>query len=955
MDHNLLLMNCRTFRKIAICVFFLSVLASGRAQGLFKIYPDMPYGGDKLELLPSGNYRLVNMNLYYDSYSGVDRGTRFYESEITPGGTALSGEHFLFGYYTWRLPDASYLRFETDWVISGTNFNFIKSHGLQDTLWSLPVEMPQGGDFTEWMAVDQNEAGEIFVVGLWFDLDGPTIAKFIVLKITADGTLLSQSTYQITPPGVYYNDLLTRLQCTPDGGCMLALTQFGANYATNIIKIGPDQSIQWVIDVPPFNDLLVTPDGGCIIATGQYTQIKRLNALGETQWLTQDLFFPNGTNNVAVPVDDGGFVIFGCSSYQTGAVKIDSNGTIQWKRTYRLRSEGQFYIQEGQKLANGDLLWTGRYTSPDTAQTGPFLIRMDSNGVIFKNHLAGRIAYDENVDCAVQPNENAMPGWVFKMESAGTIQYGTTDADGHYAFSEVDTGAVSLTPLIQNYLWEGCAPVINGYVPPDSSDYTLQLDVPIQAVGECPVLTVDLAAPFLRRCFDNNYALKCCNYGNASAEDAYAEVILPPHLWMQSASHPYSQSGQTLTFPLGTLDPFECVDIHFIVIPDCDSTELGESMCLSARIWPDSICAPIPGWSGALIEVSAACDGDSVRFLLENIGNVPTSPSLNFIVIDDHVMSLSGEYALAEGGQKTLAVPADGSTWRLTAEQEPNAPGAQMPSVAVEACVGGQGGPFNTGFVVQWPNENGSPFADRDCHVLVGAFDPNDKQAAPLGVDAAHFIYPNNPIEYLIQFQNTGTDTAFTVVLRDTVSSLLDAGSVRPGASSHPYTWSLSGAGILTFTFDNILLPDSNVNEAASRGFVQFTLQQQAELPDGTLLENRAGIYFDFNDPVITNTVFHTVGRDFLPTVETLEATQAKQSLLILPTPASGAVTAMLPDPFLKGGFLRLYDAFGRVQQTVYTQGASVEISRNKLPGGVYWLLWNGENGRVYSGKVVWN
>ena len=92
-------------------------------------------------------------------------------------------------------------------------------------------------------------------------------------------------------------------------------------------------------------------------------------------------------------------------------------------------------------------------------------------------------------------------------------------------------------------------------------------------------------------------------------------------------------------------------------------------------------------------------------------------------------MTLQGNYSLAAHASRTETFPADGSTWRLQSEQEPNAPGAAMPSVAVEGCATG-GGPFSTGFVTQWPNENGSPFWERDCHTLINSYDPNAKQAA---------------------------------------------------------------------------------------------------------------------------------------------------------------------------------------------------------------------------------
>ena len=66
------------------------------------------------------------------------------------------------------------------------------------------------------------------------------------------------------------------------------------------------------------------------------------------------------------------------------------------------------------------------------------------------------------------------------------------------------------------------------------------------------------------------------------------------------------------------------------------------------------------------------------------------------------------------------------------------------------------------------------------------------------------------------------------------------------------------------FIFNNIQLPDSNVNEPASHGFVKFKINQRANNPLGTVIENKAGIYFDFNEAVITNSTHHVLGENFV-------------------------------------------------------------------------------------------
>ncbi|MGH1433616.1 MAG: FG-GAP-like repeat-containing protein [Lewinella sp.] len=139
------------------------------------------------------------------------------------------------------------------------------------------------------------------------------------------------------------------------------------------------------------------------------------------------------------------------------------------------------------------------------------------------------------------------------------------------------------------------------------------------------------------------------------------------------------------------------------------------------------------------------------------------------------------------------------------------------------------------------------------------AYDPNDKQVYPNRSEQLPFTENytlfDEKLMYTLRFQNTGTDTAFNIVLRDQLSEDLDWATFTPGSSSHPYEATLHDDGLLEFHFRDILLPDSTVNEPGSHGFVQFEISALLGLPEGTVIENTAGIYFDFNPPIITNTI----------------------------------------------------------------------------------------------------
>ena len=98
------------------------------------------------------------------------------------------------------------------------------------------------------------------------------------------------------------------------------------------------------------------------------------------------------------------------------------------------------------------------------------------------------------------------------------------------------------------------------------------------------------------------------------------------------------------------------------------------------------------------------------------------------------------------------------------------------------------------------------------------------------------------------------------MVITDTLPAALDAATIQWGPLSHAGTASLSGGGVVTYTFANILLPDSGANEAASHGFASFRIRPVSGLPVGTSISNEANIFFDFNPPVITDPHVLTTG-----------------------------------------------------------------------------------------------
>jgi uncharacterized repeat protein (TIGR01451 family) len=146
---------------------------------------------------------------------------------------------------------------------------------------------------------------------------------------------------------------------------------------------------------------------------------------------------------------------------------------------------------------------------------------------------------------------------------------------------------------------------------------------------------------------------------------------------------------------------------------------------------------------------------------------------------------------------------------------------------------------------------------------LRGAVDPNDKIESNGGIIGSDYITQGKYLNYTIRFQNTGTDTAFSVIVRDTLDNKLNWSTFEMVTASHPYTVSITNQNKIEWTFSNINLPDSNINEPLSHGYLSYRVKPKSTAVVGDVINNLASIYFDYNLPVATNNALTLVQDNF--------------------------------------------------------------------------------------------
>lgn len=569
--------------------------------------------------------------------------------------------------------------------------------------------------------------------------------------------------------------------------------------------------------------------------------------------------------------------------------------------------------------------------------------------------ISGTVFDDSNQDCGYNGSESGLAGWVVEAthNSTGRTFYSLTDAQGNYQFY-LPLGDYAVTALPPGASWSTCNP--GTVISLGSAGQTATHHIPAQYVVSCSELTVDISSPRLRRCFNSYYYVEVCNTGTEVATAPLATVLLDDFLEYQVANpDPVSIDGQLLTFQLPDLEPGQCHEFWIQVLVSCDAV-LGQTHCTEVKVTQDSICTPTdPLWSGASLELSADCDEQAgqVSFTLTNTGTGGMTEPVSFIIVEDGVMIMGSDgntSMLAPAMSETFTYPADGSVYTFQADQVSFHPYSSHLSLSVEGCPQDSG--FITGLVTQLGSSTATPAHDILCMENTGAFDPNDKLALPTGYGPKHYIRPGQRLDYTLRFQNTGTDTAFTVVIRDTLSDFLDVGSLQPGPSSHPYRVQLTEARTLVFTFDNIGLVDSFTNAAGSQGFVSYSIAPDRLAPLETRISNRAAIYFDFNEPVITNTVFHTLGENFIEITDWVRNPAGPiVRLQLWPNPGREKVNVAVFDaPQGRDLSVRLFDMQGRLLQKAVLSGDQAAIPLTGLPSGTYLIqLTDGQTVMGYA------
>ena len=222
--------------------------------------------------------------------------------------------------------------------------------------------------------------------------------------------------------------------------------------------------------------------------------------------------------------------------------------------------------------------------------------------------------------------------------------------------------------------------------------------------------------------------------------------------------------------------------------------------------------------------------------------------------------------------------------------------------------------------------------------LLGNSYDPNDKnvfkeqyywnngmyELSDLNVDI------QDKLTYTIRFQNTGTAPAQNIYIQDTLSANLDWSTFELLSTSHPMIVNHLGNGILRFEFDNIWLVDSSVSQDLSQGYLTYRITENSNcFIVGSEIKNTAYIYFDWNDPIITNTTYNI-------NLEKWGLNELNNDMLnLFPNPSSGIVN-IKSNELIEG--IEVFDLYGKPLYQLNSVSSEYQIDLSSFAAGNYIL-----------------
>lgn len=873
-------------------------------------------------------------------------------------------------HYFQKSNDNGYIALINEGVLS--NYAIIKFDFNGNILWkkSLPNE------FTNTLKIISNTQGQIYLID--FSIGPATSFKsqnsygmedIWIVKLDKNGNKIWDKIYggiydEFCRKALFVNNnklVVFGYSSSEANGNKTSNKQYGGGttrYEPWVLEIDSNgiikKDIMMLADFnAPFSEFfnsVSTPDKGFLcqlIYSNSGLHSEKLVRLDSNYSIVWQGFNNNATSNISF-VNDTMFDFFASQDFTGNIVlrKINTQGNVVWSQSF---PDSNGFIRFNRLYYNDKRFLFWNWDNLSSFQGvhllgSPNWIWLDKN----KSSISGSIFPDFNADCNLnKPTEYTIPNVIVRNKAENTYAI-INDSNYTIYIFEKDTAVLEVVNL-DGSLYTSCGKnsiTLNM----SSNNDTSGIDFPIRSKksGHC-INIISFSSGLLRPGRWGDYQLNFQNNAFDTAYNAYIEIELDMST-IDSIVSPYafSQIGNILKFNLGHIKPFGYGAISYSIKLKT-SVVIGSSQCHRAKVFPHCSLYPSNGYDGSDIKASVKCLGNNtVELELENAGSQNQAQRGKLAIYQDESLLKQDSFKMDKGTSSKFQYQLDDNKVFTAEVYSSNAHPVTPILIRHQDLCANKRPIISNNPVVNFYSHDEAKEYEESCRIVQGSYDPNVKSVQPSGFLSEHYTANGTELKYRIDFQNTGTDTAFRVVLVDTLSSYLDIASFVPGVSSHPYSVEFGGRAV-KFIFDPIRLIDSGTNEPASHGYVHFKIKHIAGISPKTKIENKADIYFDYNAPIRTNTVFNTIFdtiQIYVPKGGSAIVENDKTSVIVFPNPMTDKFFIQMSEP-VKDLSIEIYDMQGRLIKTASSpNNQTIEVSAQGMTKGIYHI-------RVLSGEKL--
>jgi hypothetical protein len=627
------------------------------------------------------------------------------------------------------------------------------------------------------------------------------------------------------------------------------------------------------------------------------------------------------------------------SIYATKGITLPDNAILMTLRFQKVKFGGVSHVSFSESLlpfeftniANKTLCYS---TNQIFVPTEPFKI-------------SGKVIFDQNSNCLPDAAEPGIGEWLVEFERGVAKYYRITDNTGHYS-AYLPKGIYKVRVIPKNESWQSCfAEQLVSLIDNNIENINFQ----VKGSNLCPQIQVDISTPSVSFCRENIYTLIYKNSGHSSGENIQLEVTFDPlYTFISSDLEPLTIKNNTLLFNVGTVLPFQSDTIKIVFKSDCSPVSNGRTYCVTVKAMPYSPCGPSSSWNGSDIQVIPVCDDISkkTKFIIRNTGIGDMLETKHYIVTEEDVLRPAQPFKLDKQKEIKIELPADGTTYRLTADQDNDFPfRSKAVSAVLEGCGTNNEGTYSKGFITLFEETDRDLFIDTDCRESDVTSSLLDMTGMPKGYGNEHYIAMDAYPEFVISFKNPERKNGkYSVILKTKINDAFDIHSLEFGSSSHPCKMFIHENKELTFVFDSIFLAEHHSNTSESQGFVKYKIKVHPEAKSGTRIENFAKIFFNYDEPLISQTQYYTLGQSFILALST--QLPGISNVRLFPNPSNDFIILEIPEANKRAYTYAIKALDGHILACgTLIKGQNI-IETDQLPLGIN-ILYIHSGDRIYS------